>query len=161
FDDPQCLKRIRILPEQLWQEVKRDANPNFRTLAKAQAALAIAILTFMPIRPENLNELEFDTHLFVRDGRGATSTLELNAAEVKNAQELAFDIPPHIVKMLVEYRARIALSVIGHRPTRVFVKADGTPKSQSMVAVLITSYARKRAGIVLTPHQFRHLGAKN
>jgi integrase len=55
---------------------------------------------------------------------------------------------------------RIAPSVIGHRPKRVFVNADGTPKNQSMVAVLITSYARKRAGIILTPHQFRHLGAK-
>ena len=108
-------------------------------LAKAQAALAIAIPTFMPVRPENLNELEFDVHLFVREGRGATSTLELDAEEVKNDQELAFDIPPHIVKMLVEYRDRIAPSVIGHRPTRVFVNADGTSKSQSMVALLITS----------------------
>jgi hypothetical protein len=58
FDDPQSLKRLRMLPEQLWKELKQDANPSFRTLAKAQAALAIAIPTFMPVRPENLNELE-------------------------------------------------------------------------------------------------------
>lgn len=161
FDDPQSLKRLRMLPEQLWKEVKQDANPSFRTLAKAQAALAIAVPTFMPVRLENLNQLEFDVHLFVREGRGATSTLELDAEDVKNDQELAFDIPPHIVKMLVEYRDRVAPSVIGHRPKRIFVNADGTPKSQSMVAVLITSYARKRAGIVMTPHQFRHLAAKN
>jgi len=115
----------------------------------------------MPVRPENLNELEFDVHLFVREGRGATSKLEVDAEQVKNDQQLAFDISPHIVKMLIEYRDCIAPSVIGHRPTRVFVNADGTSKSQSMVALLITSYARKRAGIVLTPHQFRHLAAKN
>jgi integrase len=160
FDDPQSLKRLRMLPEQLWKEVKRDANPSVRTLAKAQAALAIAILTFMPVRSENLNELAFDTHLFVREGHGATSTLELDAEEVKNNEELAFDIPPHIVKMLIEYRDRIAPSVIGHRPTRVFVTVDGTPKSQAMVAILVASYAGKMAGIVVTPHQFRHLGAK-
>jgi hypothetical protein len=29
-----------------------------------------------------------------------------------------------------------------------------------MVALLIKSYLARRAGIVLTPHQFRHLGAK-
>jgi site-specific recombinase XerD len=29
------------------------------------------------------------------------------------------------------------------------------------VSYLISSYARRRAGIVITPHQFRHLGAKN
>jgi site-specific recombinase XerD len=43
----------------------------------------------------------------------------------------------------------------------LFVNLDGTPKSQATVSYLICSYARRRAGIVITPHQFRHLGAKN
>jgi integrase len=42
----------------------------------------------------------------------------------------------------------------------LFVKADGTPKSQAMVALLIKTYLRKRAGIEFTSHQFRHLCAK-
>ena len=42
----------------------------------------------------------------------------------------------------------------------MFVKADGTPKSQAMVALLIKTYLRKRAGIEFTSHQFRHLCAK-
>ena len=63
--------------------------------------------------------------------------------------------------MLQEYRDRIALKHIGHRPRRVFVNLDGTPKSQATVSYLISSYARRRAGIVITPHQFRHLAAKN
>ena len=50
--------------------------------------------------------------------------------------------------------------MIGHRPTRLFVNADGAPKTQAAVARLIMSYLRRRAGIVLTPHQFRHLSAK-
>ena len=29
------------------------------------------------------------------------------------------------------------------------------------MSYLIRSYMRRRAGIVITPHQFRHLGAKN
>ena len=37
---------------------------------------------------------------------------------------------------------------------------DGTPKNQATVASLVISFVRKRAGIVLTPHQFRHLSAK-
>ena len=96
----------------------------------------------------------------MREGVRAVSTLELPASEVKNEKELAFDIPPHIVKMLIEYRDRFAPKVIGHRPTRVFVIADGTPKNQATVACLVMIYLRKRAGIVLTPHQFRHLSAK-
>jgi integrase len=163
FDDPQALVRLAKLPEQLWHEVKnkKDEKPNFRTLAKAQAALGIGILIYMPVRPENLSELEFGTHLFLRAEPGATSTLELDSDEVKNANDIGFDIPAHLAKMLREYRDRIAPKHIGHRPQRLFVNLDGTPKSQATLSYLISSYARRRAGIVITPHQFRHLAAKN
>ena len=62
--------------------------------------------------------------------------------------------------MLLEYRDRIAPRIIGHRPARLFVKVDGTPKGERSVARLIAFYAKKRAGIVVSPHQFRHLSAK-
>jgi integrase len=160
FDDPAALRRLIRLPEQLWKEVKSDKKPSFRTLAKAHAALGIAIPSYMPIRLENLRSLEFETHLFVRAGAKAISTLELPSSEVKNETEVAFDIPPHVARMLLEYRDSIAPKIIGHRPTRLFVNVDGSPKSASTVAYLIQSYARRRAGIVLSPHQFRHLNAK-
>jgi integrase len=162
FDDPQALRRLRWLPEQLWKEVKNEIRqkPNFRTLAKAQAALALGLLTFISIRSENLWELEFDKHIFLRSGPGAISTLELNPEEVKNESVIGFDIPSHLAKMLIEYRESLAPAHIGHRPTRLFVHTDGTPKAQSTVAYLIGTYAKRRAGITLTPHQFRHLAAK-
>ena len=156
---PFCAACTR-LPERLWAEVRRDSKPNLRTLAKAQAALAVAILSYAPLRPQNLTALAFDTHLFLREGARAISTLEVPAHEVKNRMELAYDIPPRVAKMLLEYRDRIAPKIIGHRPTRLFVNVDGTPKNQASVASLVITYLRKRAGIVLTPHQFRHLSAK-
>jgi integrase len=127
---------------------------------KAQAALAVGILCYMPIRPQNLWALKFDEHVFLHEGRGAVSSLELPAHEVKNRTALAFDIPPHLAKMLIEYRNRLAPKVIGRRPDRLFVKADGGAKNQWSVAWLIRTYLRKRAGLQLSPHQFRHLGAK-
>ena len=108
FDDPAVLRRLYSLPERLWIEARREKKPNFRTLAKAQAALAIGILCYMPLRLQNLAALAFDTHLFMREGARAISTLELPAHEVKNGTELAFDIPPRIAKMLIEYRDRFA-----------------------------------------------------
>jgi hypothetical protein len=47
FDDPAVLRRLIKLPIILWAEVKREAKPNFRSLAKAQAAIAIGCLSFM------------------------------------------------------------------------------------------------------------------
>ena len=76
-------------------------------------------------------------------------------------QDIGFDIPARLAKMLREYRDRIAPKHLGHRPGRLFVNLDGTPKSQATVSYLIRSYMRRRAGIVITPHQFRHLAAKN
>jgi hypothetical protein len=114
----------------------------------------------MPIRLQNLLTLEFERHLFIRTGRGAKSTLELSSAEVKNNIDLAFEIPPQVVKMLVEYRDRVMPKIIGEIPTRLFVNVDGTPKEEKGLGVLITKYARRRAGITLTPHQTRHLSAK-
>jgi integrase len=161
FDDPEAVRRLLDLPAQLWTEVRRDPKPNFRTLARAQAALAIAMLTYMPVRSHNLHELMFGRHLFLHDGARATSSLEIPADEVKNkTTALSFDIPPKVTKMLLEYHDRIAPKVIGQRPERVFINADGSPKSQAMVAILIKTYLSKRAGIAMTPHQFRHLGAK-
>ena len=93
FDDPANLQRLFNFPGRLWAELKRDARPNFRTLVKAQAALAVAILSYMPIRLQNLATLTFDVHLFMREGPRATSSLELSAGEVKNRRDLAFDIP--------------------------------------------------------------------
>jgi len=133
----------------------------FDSRAKAQAAIGIALPTYIPVRPHNLHALTFGEHVFLRDGRGATSSLEIPADEVKNKETaLAFDIPPQIAKMLIEYRDRIAPKVIGRRPERIFVRADGKPKSEAMVALLIKTYLWKRAGIKLTTHQFRHLAAK-
>ena len=139
------MQRLYNFPSRLWAEVKRDAKPNFRTLVKAQAALAVAILSYMPIRLQNLAALTFDVHLFLHEGPRAISSLELSAGEVKNRTELAFDIPPHVAKMLIEYRNRIAPKVIGHRPDRLFVNGDGTPKTQWTVAWLIRTYL-KQAG---------------
>jgi integrase len=160
FDDPVNLRRLYEFSSRLWAEVKRDTSPNFRTLLKAQAALAVGILCHMPVRPQNLWALKFNEHLFLHQGRGAISSLEVPAHEVKNRTALAFDIPPHLAKMLIEYRNHLAPKVIGRRPDRLFVKADGTAKNQCAVAWLIRTYLRKRVGLRLSAHQFRHLGAK-
>jgi integrase len=160
FDDPATLRRLRILPAQLWSQVRRDKQPNFRTLSLAQAALGLEILIYMPIRMQNLARLEFDRHLFLKAALGAVSTLEIPPEEVKNKRPIGFDIPPHIIRMLIEYRDHIAPKVLGRKPDRLFVNPDGTPKLAQTVSKLIQRIVRRYAGIDLSPHQLRHLAAK-
>jgi integrase len=147
-------------PDRHCPEIKINAMIKKLNHANDQDALAVAILCYMPVRLQNLTALTFDVHLFLRDGERVTSSLELPSDEVKNRTELAFDIPSHIAKMLLEYRNSIAPKIIGHRPERVFVTIDGSPKSHATLAVLIRTHLRRHAGIVMSAHQFRHLSAK-
>jgi integrase len=160
FDDPLVLQRLRVLPGKLWSKVRRDDKPNFRTLALAQAALALEILTYLPIRIQNLISLSFDVHLFLQEGPGAISTLEIPAHEVKNKRAIEFDIPAHIARMLIEYRDQLALKIIGRKPDHLFVNPDGTRKHSQTLSHLIVRIVRKYAAVELSPHQFRHLAAK-
>jgi integrase len=160
FDDPLVLQRLRALPAKLWSSMRRDGKPNFRTLAMAQAALAVEILFYLPIRLQNLTTLTFDVHLFLQVGPGAISTLEIPAHEVKNKRVIEFDIPPHIARMLIEYRDHIAPRIIGRKLDQLFVNPDGTPKTSQTLAWLIRRICRKHAGIEVSPHKFRHLAAK-
>jgi hypothetical protein len=73
FDDPQVLQRLRDLPAKLWLQARRDRKANFRTLAKAQAAIALEMLIYLPIRLQNLVSLTFEKHLFLQEGRDAVS----------------------------------------------------------------------------------------
>jgi hypothetical protein len=154
FDDPVVLQRLRALPAKLWSKVRRDKSGNFRTLSLAQAALALEILIYMPIRVQNLARLEFDRHLFLRDGPGAVSTLDIPADEVKNKRPIEFDIPPHIARMLIEYRDHILPSIIGRKPDRLFVNPDGTPKHPQSLSKLIGRIVRRYAGANLSPTSF-------
>jgi integrase len=160
FDDPQALHRLMRGPHQLWAQVQKSPRHDRYTLAKAQTALAIAILCYMPVRLQNLSTLAFGVHLFLKEGSKAVSSLELPANEVKNKMPLAFDIPPRLAKMLIEYRDVIAPKIIGRKPDSLFVNVDGTRKHPSTLAHLITRYLKKREGILLSPHQFRHVSAK-
>ena len=161
FDDPAALAS----PAASCRDScgRKSAASRIRTSARWQRRKrrsVSAILSYMPLRLQNLTSLTFEVHVFLQAGATRISSLEIPAAEIKNKTELAFDIPPHIAKMLIEYRDRIAPKIIGHRPDRLFVNADGSPKSPATVAWLIVQYAKRRAGIILTPHQFRHLSAK-
>jgi integrase len=160
FDDPSVLQRLRALPAKLWFQARRNKTAGFRTLAKAQAAIAVEMLIYLPIRLQNLVSLTFERHLFLHEGPDAVSTLSIPANEVKNKRPIEFDIPPHIARMLIEYRDHIAPRVLGRKPDRLFINPDGTPKVSQTLAWLIRRMCRKYAGIEVSPHKFRHLAAK-
>jgi integrase len=160
FDDPNAFKRLRRAVEGLWKEVEATEKPTQWTLAKAQATLAIAILTYIPIRLHNLAALEFDRHLHLPVAEGAVATLTLPAHEVKNRRDYAAPIPSHVAAMLTAYRRKIAPKILGHQPDHLFVNRDGRRKTTAAVRSQIQTYMDRHVGVDFNPHTFRHLSGK-
>jgi len=160
FDDPIVKDRLLRAPVHAWREVLNEPKANWRTLARAEAAIAVACLTYMPIRLQNLTGLAYEKHLFLRSEPGAKSTLEIPAEEVKNRLPLAFDVPPIVAKMLIEFRDVLAPKILGYTPSHVFVNRDGTVKKGPGLRELIQGFMKRRVGIEFNPHTFRHLAGK-
>lgn len=158
FDDAATIKKLVEAPQDLWKIVKSHKKPNRWTLSKAQAAIAIAMLPVIPLRLGNLSALTFDEHVFLRPN--GVSTITVPAHENKSGTALAFDIPPNLVDMLMEYRNVIVPKIIGCRPRYLFCRDDGERKNFATVRANIQTYLIQYLGFHMNPHAFRHLAAK-
>jgi integrase len=158
FDDPVIRNRFLTAPDRIWKTIETSTTQNGRRLAVGQAALAIQILTYIPLRLENLTLLEFDKHIFLRPG--GTSTLYVPAAETKTERTAEYNIPSPLVERLLAYRDQVAPSVTGEKPKFLFHNADGTNKHLGSVRYLVQAYFKSFVGFHMNPHAFRHLAAK-
>jgi integrase len=159
FADPDLLRRLLGLPDRLWREALAMA-PSQRQLAKAQAALAISILTYAPLRVANLSALAFDRTLFVPPRADQESLIEIPAAEMKNREPFSITLPPKITAMLRAYRSQVLKGSAKSSTAFLFDNGRGKPKRPTSVSWLIERTIRRHLGIEMTAHQFRHLAAK-
>src|SRR5829696_4349874 len=158
FADPDLLRRLLGLPDRLWREALAMA-PSQRQLAKAQAALAISILTYAPLRVANLSALAFEQTLFVPKRDHQESLIEIPAAQMKNREPFSISLPAKITGMLRTYRSQI-LSGSSRGSGFLFDGGRGKPKLPTTISWLIERTIRRHLGLEMTAHQFRHLAAK-
>ena len=125
-----------------------------------QNALAIDILLHVPLRIENLGALKFDEHLQWPQGARQPALIVIREDETKNEEPAEFELPLYLSDRLYTYRNEIALSVIGRRPDWLFVSRKGKPRTLATLRVAIQRTVLRHIGVKITPHQFRHLGAK-
>ncbi|WP_162252000.1 site-specific integrase [Mesorhizobium sp. Root552] len=158
FDQSTLKERLLSAPDRIWTDVQASTKKRRLRLAEAQAALAINILMYLPVRLGNLCALAFDEHLIVRES--GTSTLTLSAEETKTGAGVDYEIPRMLAARLIEFREVIAHSVMGVRPKYLFCNVDGSLKDLATTRFLIQRYVKQYVGIHMNPHVFRHLAAK-
>ena len=163
FNDPKAVTRYVALPSTLWSKaVAIGVTVEGRKKRKeaqlmVQAAVAIEIAIFAPIRIQNLSTIRLDQHISWNANR---LRLSFPAHEVKNDQALDFLLPAEaserIKRYINEWRSLFMPATNPH----LFPGRNGKPKDQSALRNQMKKAIFDHTGLQMTPHQFRHAAAK-
>ncbi|MGG5812485.1 tyrosine-type recombinase/integrase [Falsiroseomonas sp. CW058] len=161
FDDPRRVRDLLALPAQLLAEVRRAGTPTRPLALRVQAAVAVELLLMVPMRMRNLVSLRVGTDLLRgRDGGGLT--VVLREEDTKNRVPLEASLPPETVRLVEIYLATYQpLLCAGGGSAWLFPRRDGEGrKSDDALRDLIQDTIRKRCGLEVHPHLFRHIAGK-
>jgi hypothetical protein len=162
--EPGCERRLIELPEAFMNAARqRRATDPREAAGLALRALAIEILTTYPFRLANLLTLRFDRHLHRADPRGLVSGILISPVEVKNDQQIVVPISVRLGRFIEEWTTRFR-GIIASPGCSYLFAGFGTPGNQPMtpqgLREAIKGAMAEYVGVVLTPHQFRHLAAE-
>jgi integrase len=170
---PKNLQLIRqVLNEEVWGRVVncpkalmlraralRDQAP-LKAAVTAQIAVAIAILTFAPIRASNLAAIHLDRNLIKPGGPETPYWLVLPHYDVKNRVDLDFQLDAELTDLIDEYVHEFRPGLVrGSNDAWLFPGKGVGSKNAHLFGIQITDRIQKATGLRITIHQFRHAAA--
>jgi integrase len=165
FDDPKTLQRLLSLPEVIYTRLGKLDEINSVHARFAETALAIAILLAAPIRIQNLQGLNLESHVHrtrpPRQSRRSPVKILIPGKEVKNGEDISIPLPPDVVRFLDLFlkRYRPLLAPI-HSPYLFSNRTTNRPLSKAQLGQRISELVLEEVGAEINPHMFRHLVAK-
>jgi integrase len=154
-------KEVVSLPDLLMQQARsaRDHAP-IKAAISAQLAVAIAILTFAPIRLRNLVSIELGQNLIKPGGLNTPYWLVFPYYDVKNRVDLNFKFDQPLSDLIDEYLHEFRPTLLREQNgTCLFPGEAGQSKHSLQFSKQITLRIQKAVGIRITVHQFRHAAA--
>jgi integrase len=170
---PKNLKLIRqVLTDGVWTEVislpnvlmqqarsAKDHAP-IKAAVSAQLAVAIAILSFAPVRLSNLTSIVLDQNLIKPGGLNTPYWLAFPHYDVKNRVDLNFKFDQRLTDLIDEYVHEFRPALLrGANTSWLFLGEGGQPKNRLLFSKQITERIQKATGLRITVHQFRHAAA--
>jgi integrase len=157
----QVWDQVVQLPHILMAEARllRDQAP-VKAAVTAQIAIAIAILTFAPIRLGNLIQIRLAENLIKPAGLEDPYWLVFPHYDVKNRVTLNFKLVPQVCELIDEYKDDYRLILLrGSNEAWLFPGETGDVKTSRTLSLQITDRIEKACGLRITAHQFRHAAA--
>jgi integrase len=152
---------VVALPNALMQQARlaKDHAP-IKAGISAQLAVAVAILTFAPVRLSNLASIELGQNLTKPGGPNTPYWLVFPHYDVKNRIDLNFKFDRDLTDLIDEYVHRFRPALLrGSNASWLFPGEAGKPKVGITFSLQITRRIQKAVGLRITVHQFRHAAA--
>ena len=142
------------LPNLLMQQAPtaKDHAP-IKAAVSAHLAVAIAILTFAPIRLRNLVSIELGRHLIKPGGLNTPYWLVFPGYDVKNRVDLNFQFDQTLTDLIDEYIREFRHPLLrGANAYWLFPGEAGQPKQKLFFSNQITERIQKMTGLRITVH---------
>ncbi len=125
----------------------------------AQLAVAIAILSFAPVRLANLTAIKLGFNLIKPGGPNSNYWLVFPNYDVKNRVKLEFPLEQHITRLIDDYVHDFRPALLrGRNEDWLFPGQRSGSKGKISFSGQITERIFKATGLRMTVHQFRHAG---
>jgi hypothetical protein len=135
----------------------QQANQPIRAAVTAQLAVAIAILTFAPVRLANLTAIKIGFNLIKQGGPNSNYWLVFPHYDVKNRVKLEYPLEQHITRLIDEYVHDFRPVLLrGRNEEWLFPGQRSGAKGKVSFSGQITERIFKATGLQMTVHQFRH-----
>jgi hypothetical protein len=155
---PGVWERVVNLPFAMMAEARRQQlHSPVRAAVTAQLAVAIAILTIVPVRIRNLTEVRLGFNLNKPGGPKSQYWLSFPDYDVKNRMKLEYPLEYYITPLIDEYVHDFRPTLLrGRNEDYLFPGMHKGAKGKVTFSGQITDRIVKRIGLRITAHQFRH-----
>ncbi len=155
---------LLALPDGLMKAARklREKAP-VKAASLAMRALAIEILTKLPVRLANLTGLRFDLHLHRSNlGTALIVHIDIGGNEVKNARALTLPVSTTTAAMISEWNMHFRPAIAELGSPFLFPGAGSVTKpiTHQGLREAVKAVTSDHLGVAITPHQFRHIAAK-
>lgn len=160
FNDPQVVHEFLLMPFRIFDEVRRKKVTTVEDATRMMAAVGIELLLATMVRLKNLANADLKDNFWpAKPPPDGTWAFRVKANDVKNQKDLDFKLGCQTVRLIEFYVKKCRPLLMKHPTTRLFLRTNGTPKGNVMMANLIVSTVRRRLGLGVNVHLFRHIGA--
>ena len=149
---PNIWDRVVNLPFRMMAEARRDrARAPVQSAVKAQIAVAIALLTIVPVRIKNLTEIRLGLNLSKPGGPGSDYWLNFPDYDVKNRMKLEYALDEYITPLIDEYIHDFRPTLLrGRKEDYLFPGLRSGAKGKVSFSGQITKRVLKLTGLRIT-----------